>query len=137
MYFDRTYLAALIGLSTALFCGQARAQSADSTSQNPTRIEVASANNPAKPACTPIRIRCASTIPASRSPLFVVDGKVVEEHDIKSLNPNDIDKIDILKGAAATGVYGSRAANGVVLISMKHRGSKYMYQPEAKKGRLD
>ncbi|MDN5205635.1 TonB-dependent receptor [Fulvivirgaceae bacterium BMA10] len=55
------------------------------------------------------------------NPLYVVDGIFVG--DISSVNPADIEKIDILKDASATAVYGSRGANGVVIISTK-RGEK-------------
>ncbi|MEM1135403.1 MAG: carboxypeptidase-like regulatory domain-containing protein, partial [Bacteroidota bacterium] len=50
-------------------------------------------------------------------PLYVIDGIFVD--DISALNPNDIEKIDILKDASATAIYGSRGANGVVIISTK------------------
>jgi len=50
-------------------------------------------------------------------PLYVIDGIFLD--DISALNPNDIEKIDILKDASATAIYGSRGANGVVIISTK------------------
>lgn len=137
MYINRIYLAALFGFGATLFCGHAQAQSADSTSEGKSHIAASQANESAKPPYKPIRIACTSSVLASRSPLFVVDGKVVPEQDIKSINPNDIDKVDILKSAAATGLYGSSAANGVVIITMKHPARKYIPQPEEKKGRLD
>ena len=76
-------------------------------------------------------------MPASNTPLFVIDGQVVSEQNTKSINPDDIAKIDILKSAAATALYGCRAANGVILITLKHRVGKYLHQPEAKKDHLD
>ncbi|WP_168796422.1 TonB-dependent receptor [Flagellimonas onchidii] len=51
-------------------------------------------------------------------PLYVVDGNIVDE--ISYLNPNDIENISVLKDAAAAAIYGSRAANGVVLINTKN-----------------
>lgn len=51
------------------------------------------------------------------SPLYVVDGMLLD--DISFLNPNDIDNIDILKDASATAIYGSRGANGVVIVTTK------------------
>jgi TonB-linked SusC/RagA family outer membrane protein len=81
-----------------------------------------------------IRIRGANSLLGTNQPLFVVDGVPVDNstttiettvagtavtnraHDI---NPNDIESIEILKGAAAAAIYGSRAANGVVMITTK------------------
>src|SRR5699024_5194600 len=48
-------------------------------------------------------------------PLYVVDGVVMENIDY--LNPNDIESIEVLKDASATAIYGSRGANGVILVS--------------------
>jgi TonB-dependent SusC/RagA subfamily outer membrane receptor len=137
MHLKRNYLAALISFSAALFCRQAQAQTPDSASQDKPQTTASRTDEPAKTVFKPIRIVCASSIAASRSPIFVVDGKMVLEQDIKSINPNNIDKIDILKDVAATSLYGSRAANGAVLITMKHRASKYIPQPEEKKDHLD
>ena len=64
-----------------------------------------------------IRIRGANSISGSNNPLFVVDGLVVG--DINSLNINDIESMEVLKDASATAIYGSRGANGVVLITTK------------------
>lgn len=64
-----------------------------------------------------ISIRGKSTLGSSTSPLFVVDGVVCD--DINFLNPADIEKIDILKDASSTAIYGSRATNGVVIVTTK------------------
>lgn len=64
-----------------------------------------------------IAIRGKSTLGGSTSPLFVVDGIVTD--DINFLNPADIEKIDILKDASSTAIYGSRATNGVVIVTTK------------------
>lgn len=64
-----------------------------------------------------ISIRGKSTMGNSTSPLFVVDGIVCD--DINFLNPSDIEKIDILKDASSTAIYGSRATNGVVIVTTK------------------
>ncbi|MCD7848555.1 MAG: SusC/RagA family TonB-linked outer membrane protein [Parabacteroides sp.] len=64
------------------------------------------------------RIRGAASINGGSSPLFVVDGIPVNM-DLSSINPDEIDTFSILKDAAATSLYGSRAANGVVLITTK------------------
>ncbi|RZK60363.1 MAG: TonB-dependent receptor [Pedobacter sp.] len=66
-----------------------------------------------------ILIRGLRSINASNSPLYVVDNIPLAAGGIESINPNDIETIDILKDASATAVYGSRGANGVVLITTK------------------
>lgn len=53
------------------------------------------------------------------SPLYVVDGTYMNEDDVNSINPNDIESINVLKEAAQTAVYGARGANGVVIIKTK------------------
>ena len=63
-------------------------------------------------------IRGISTINASASPLYVVDGVVMSNFEL--LNPNDIESIEVLKDASATAVYGSRGANGVLLVTTKN-----------------
>lgn len=64
------------------------------------------------------RIRGAASINGGSSPLFVVDGIPVNM-DLSSINPDEIETFSVLKDAAATSLYGSRAANGVVLITTK------------------
>lgn len=66
---------------------------------------------------TTIRIRGVGSISAGSGPLYVVDGFPVD--DIQMLNSNDIETIDILKDASATAIYGSRGANGVIIINTK------------------
>lgn len=81
-----------------------------------------------------IRIRGANSLLGSNQPLFVVDGVPIDNSSTSiestvagtvvsnramDLNPNDIASVEILKGAAAAAIYGSRAANGVVLITTK------------------
>ncbi|MGK6352830.1 SusC/RagA family TonB-linked outer membrane protein [Parapedobacter sp. DT-150] len=65
-----------------------------------------------------IRVRGAASINAGASPLYVVDGNPITG-GISNINPNEIESISVLKDAAATALYGSRAANGVVLIETK------------------
>ncbi len=64
-----------------------------------------------------IRIRGVGSISAGANPLYVVDGFPTD--DIQMINPNDIETIDVLKDASATAIYGSRGANGVILINTK------------------
>ena len=65
-----------------------------------------------------IRIRGIGSVNASSNPLIIVDG-VEFVGNFSSLNPNDIEKLTVLKDAASTSLYGSRAANGVILITTK------------------
>ena len=76
-----------------------------------------------------IRIRGGSSLSASNDPLYVIDGVPLDgggvsgmRNPLNTINPNDIESISILKDASATAIYGSRASNGVVLITTK-RGS--------------
>lgn len=62
-----------------------------------------------------IKVRGVSTFGSNTSPLYVVDGIVVDRID--DINPEDIKKIDILKDASSAAIYGSRGANGVVIIT--------------------
>ena len=66
-----------------------------------------------------IMIRGTRSLTASSSPLYVVDGVPLQSGGIESLNPQDIESIDILKDASSTAIYGSRGANGVVLVTTK------------------
>ncbi|GAB3641470.1 TonB-dependent receptor [Spirosoma arcticum] len=76
-----------------------------------------------------IRVRGNSSVTASSQPLYVVDGIPITSGDqssttaptnpIADLNPNDIESLEILKDASASAIYGSRASNGVVLITTK------------------
>src|SRR5258708_7784657 len=66
-----------------------------------------------------INIRGLNSITQSEGPLYIVDG-VALTGDIRDINPNDIESIDILKDAAAAGIYGSRASAGVIIVTTKH-----------------
>ncbi len=68
-----------------------------------------------------IRVRGANSVLGNNNPLYVIDGFVGA--DFNFLNPSDIETIQILKDAASTSVYGSRGANGVIIITTK-RGAK-------------
>ena len=69
-----------------------------------------------------VRIRGAGTINDS-DPLYIVDGMPMGQGGIDYLNPNDIESIEVLKDAASGAIYGSRAANGVILVTTK-KGKK-------------
>ena len=64
-----------------------------------------------------IRVRGAASVNASSDPLYVVDG--VPMDNISSINPSDIQSIEVLKDAASAAIYGSRGSNGVVIVSTK------------------
>lgn len=79
-----------------------------------------------------VRVRGIASISAAGDPLYVVDGIPITQdyflngnrgamnnNPLATINPNDIESVEILKDAAATGIYGSRGANGVILITTK------------------
>lgn len=68
-----------------------------------------------------IKIRGQASINNSNGPLYVVDGMVVSSIDF--LNPEDIERVDVLKDASSTAIYGSRASEGVILITTKGSGA--------------
>nr|WP_321353901.1 TonB-dependent receptor [uncultured Draconibacterium sp.] len=66
-----------------------------------------------------VRVRGQASLTAGSDPLYVVDGFPING-DISFLNPNEIESISVLKDASSAALYGSRAANGVVLVTTKH-----------------
>ncbi|MGJ5640545.1 SusC/RagA family TonB-linked outer membrane protein [Formosa sp. S-31] len=66
-----------------------------------------------------IRIRGNRSISGGNGPLYVVDGVPLQTGGIEMLNPNDIQSVEVLKDASATAIYGSRGANGVILVTTK------------------
>lgn len=70
-----------------------------------------------------IRIRGLNSLNSSNTPLFILDGAPVTQTVFSTLNPNDIESVTVLKDASAVALYGSRAANGVIVITSKR--SKY------------
>ncbi|MDF9798719.1 TonB-linked SusC/RagA family outer membrane protein [Catalinimonas alkaloidigena] len=66
-----------------------------------------------------IRIRGTNSINSNSDPLFVVDGIVGVNNALRNINPQDILTMDILKDASATAIYGTRGANGVIIITTK------------------
>jgi TonB-dependent SusC/RagA subfamily outer membrane receptor len=137
MHSNRITLAALISLKALLFCGQARAQAADSIIKREVRIVTVKADSSAKHPSKSIRIVCAPSIAANKSPLFVIDGTPASEQNLRLINPDDVDKVKVLKSGFAEALYGSRAANGAVLITLKKRASKHVPQPKIKEGHLN
>jgi TonB-linked SusC/RagA family outer membrane protein len=83
-------------------------------------------NNAAPGGNISVRIRGTNSINGSSEPLYIVDGiqisnsgSVTDVSPLSTINPNDIESVEILKDASATAIYGARGANGVVLISTK------------------
>lgn len=75
------------------------------------------------PGATPtIKIRGNNSLQFGNRPIFVVDGLIME-NGIEAINPNDVASVDVLKDASATAIYGSKASNGVVVITTK-KGSR-------------
>lgn len=90
-----------------------------------------------------IRIRGGSSLSASNDPLIVIDGLAMDNNGIQGVsnplsmvNPNDIETFTVLKDASATAIYGSRASNGVILITTKKgaQGSKPKFSYEGNVG---
>ena len=80
--------------------------------------------NGAPGAGTVIRIRGGNSIEGNNEPLWVIDGIIVgQNYNLNNLNPNDIASIEVLKDASSVAIYGSRGANGVILVTTK-LGSK-------------
>lgn len=66
-----------------------------------------------------IKVRGLGSISADNGPLIVLDGQPLNNGGLNLINPNDIEKIDVLKDASATAIYGSRGSNGVVIVTTK------------------
>lgn len=84
------------------------------------------ANSGTPGASTSIRIRGVNSLNATNQPIFVIDGVVIDSatddensNPLSSINPSDIISMDVLKDASATAIYGSRASNGVIMITTK------------------
>ncbi|WP_430813403.1 SusC/RagA family TonB-linked outer membrane protein [Carboxylicivirga sp. RSCT41] len=89
--------------------------------QAPGLIAIGSSGAPGSAAT--VRIRGISSINAGNDPLYIMDGIPITAGQFSSLNQNDIENVSILKDATATSLYGSRASNGVIVITTK-RGNK-------------
>ena len=64
-------------------------------------------------------IRGSNSINSGTSPLYILDGAVIEASEFNSINPSDIESISVLKDASSTSIYGARASNGVIVITTK------------------
>lgn len=70
-------------------------------------------------ATSTMTIRGVTSIKAETEPLYILDGSEISSNTFVSLNPNDIENVTVLKDASSTAIYGSRAANGVVIVTSK------------------
>jgi TonB-linked SusC/RagA family outer membrane protein len=119
--YGKTTKEAYTGTATKIKTENLEAKTVSNVSQS-LRGEVAGVNvitgSGAPGADATIRIRGFGSINGNRNPLYVVDGAPYSS-DISAINPEDIANITVLKDAAATSIYGSRGANGVILITTK------------------
>ena len=67
-----------------------------------------------------VRIRGIGSFNSSQDPLYIIDGVPMTAGSLNTLNSNDIESMQVLKDAASASIYGSRAANGVIIITTKH-----------------
>jgi len=93
---------------------------------------VVTSSNGAPGSAPTIRIRGSSSLNASQDPLFVIDGVVIDNSGVSGspnalsmINPNDIESMTVLKDASATAIYGSRATNGVIIVTTKKAGKDF------------
>lgn len=104
-------------------------------------------NNGGSPDSAPnIRIRGGASLSASNNPLIVIDGVPIDSNSpagvsnpFSLINPNDIDSFTVLKDASATAIYGSRASNGVIIITTKKgstNGIKFNYSASFTGGKV-
>ena len=103
-------------VSTDDFQDQPVISLADALQGRASGIQVSS-NSGAPGSSVKIRVRGPSSFSLSNDPLYIIDG--IAQDQFENVNVNDIQSMDILKDAAATAIYGSRAANGVVVITTK------------------
>lgn len=78
-------------------------------------------------------IRGSASVSAKNEPMYIIDGVPAKANQMAKINPNDIKDLKVLKDAAATSIYGSRASNGVVIISTKNELYKNLSEKELDK----
>lgn len=85
------------------------------------------------PGGTKVLIRGVSSLNTNTKPLYIVDGVPVKEEDFKSINPNDINTVNVLKDSAASSLYGNRANNGAIVVQTKTGVQQNLSDKELKK----
>jgi TonB-dependent SusC/RagA subfamily outer membrane receptor len=85
----------------------------------------------------PVRIVCYPSI-TPKGPLFIINGKIMDDEKAENfIAPTDVEKIEVIKDAAAAAIYGSRGANGVILVTLK-KGVKFLsYEQLLKKFKVN
>lgn len=84
------------------------------------------------PGSASVTIRGVASLPNNNNPVYIVDGVPVKETDVKNLKPEEISKVNVLKDAAATALYGNRAANGAIIINTKNGVTQKLSDKELK-----
>lgn len=122
----RTDLTGAVSSVTSAAVSQSVATTIDQVLQGRAAGVNMQQNSGAPGASSSIRIRGISSITGNNEPIYVIDGVVIDgntgsnnSNPLAGINPSDIASIDILKDASATAIYGSRAANGVIIVTTK------------------
>lgn len=90
------------------------------TPVNDTLATVKPVSQPVEPEKAPKLIICGpSKSSLINGPIYVVDGRIIDSKSFSKINPNLVKELKIFKGAQATAIYGSRAVNGVIVITTK------------------
>jgi|SRR6476469_442467 len=127
-------------LTLCLLSAQAKAQTSASAPDVQQVLSSRSFSCGVVPA--PILIQCRP-LPSNLKPLFVVNGQIIDEdatNSLESINPSDIEKMQVMRGAEAAVKFGSRAINGVILITTKKpvaTKNKYSHSEQIKKAGLE
>ncbi|AOC95631.1 von Willebrand factor [Flavobacterium anhuiense] len=80
-----------------------------------------------------VAIRGTASVSSKSEPMYIIDGVPAKANQMAKINPNDIDNVSVLKDQAATSIYGSKASNGVVVISTKNEIYKNLSEKELDK----
>jgi TonB-dependent SusC/RagA subfamily outer membrane receptor len=73
-----------------------------------------------------VQIRGANSLNKAADPLYIINGRTASRSEFESLDPNSIKKVDVLKGNDATAIYGSKGADGVILVTLKDELGDYV-----------
>jgi len=90
-------------------------------------------HNKRKTGSAGVVVRGTKTLNNSNNPIYIVDGVPVKEEEFRNINQDDISKVNVLKDAAATSLYGNRAANGAVVVETKNGIPQKLSDKELKK----
>ena len=96
-------------------------------------VTISSSTNAIANAPQNIVIRGTNSISSKNEPLYIIDGVPVKSNALAKINPNNIQDVKVLKDSAATSLYGSRAANGVLIITSKNEIYKNLSEKEINK----